>query len=335
MEGGIVHGIGMKGRVMDYGGDDLESLQQIKVDNVESISIYILQDNKIVEQKMPPLFLDALIHQDKKNKYVVKEFMNPPILRKAIGLTKRDYLLRELDGFQHVLPLLKKHSIIGMPYKSTHLFGFELFMKDIGVLYDGVKTRCFAINKKCNETLTNVNVTEVAFISLVKDILTELVELKKMNIAHGDIKLDNIMKCGKSYELIDWENSRKLDYEFLKGRRFLGLSPMYFKILYGNAWYPSFSVALLKYYQELGGYSEYGYQMIVYFSDLFKENSTEETFEKVKYQLDVATFGMLLHGIIMRNPNLEKYKDRVMKFYKLDASSALRLFKSNTRKRRS
>jgi serine/threonine protein kinase len=334
MEGGIVHGIGMKGRVIDYGGDDLESLQQIKVNNVESISIYILKDNKIVEEKVSPELLDTLIHQDKKKKYVVKEFMNPPIVRKAIGLTKRDYLLRELEGFQHILPLLKRHSIIGMPYKSTHLFGFEIFMKDVGILYDGVKTRCFVINKKCNETLTNVNVSEATFMRLVHDILTELTELKKMKIAHGDIKLDNIMKCGKSYELIDWENSRELNYEFLKNRRFLGLSPMYFKILYGSAWYPAFSIALLKYYQEVGGYSEYAYQMIVYFSDLFKVSSTEEVFEKVKYQLDVATFGMLLHGIIMRNPNLEKYKTRVMQLYKLDASSALKLFKSKTRKQK-
>jgi serine/threonine protein kinase len=332
MDGGIVHGIGMKGRVFDYGGDDLESLQQIKVDHIESISIYILHDNKIIEEQLNPEMLDTLIHQDKKKQYVVKEFMNPPLVRKAIGLTKRDYLLREIAGFEHILPLLKKHTIIGMPYQSTTLFGFELFMKDIGMLYDGVETRCFVINKKCKETLTNVNVTEASFLRLTRDILSELVELKKINIAHGDIKLDNIMKCGKSYELIDWENSRPLDYTFLTKRRFLGLSPIYFKILYGSAWYPSFSVALLKYYREVGGHIVYVNQMISYFSELFKSHSTEDVFEMVKYQLDVATFGMLLHGIIVNNPKLEKYKEKVMQFYQLDAPSALRLFKSKTRK---
>jgi serine/threonine protein kinase len=332
MDGGIVHGIGMKGRVIDYGGDDLESLQQIKVEHVESISIYILQHNKIIEQQLNPELLPSLIKQDTKKQYVVKEFMNPPIYSKAIGLTKRSYLLRELAGFQHIIPLFKKHNIIGMPYHSTILFGIEIFMKEIGVVYDGVKSRCFVINKKCKETLTNINVTEATFLRLTKDILLELNELKKINIAHGDIKLDNIMKCGKSYELIDWENSRELDYAFLKQRRFLGLSPMYFKILYGNAWYPSFSVALLKYYREVGGHSEYANQMISHFSELFKMHSTEDVFELVKYQLDVATFGMLLHGIIEKNPKLEKYKERVMQFYHLDAPSALRLFKSKTRK---
>ena len=125
MNGGIVHGIGMKGRVIDYGGDDLESLQQIKVTHVESITIYILNKNTILEKHMSSEVLSTLINQDTKKQYVVKEFMNPPIYSKAVGLSKRDYLLREIAGFQHVIPLLKRHNVIGMPYQSTILLGLK------------------------------------------------------------------------------------------------------------------------------------------------------------------------------------------------------------------
>ena len=327
MEGGIVHGIGQKGRVIDYGSkiNDLDSFEHSMTD-ISSIHLYVLKDHDIVEIPCPPSEINTILHQDKTQRYVVKEFLDPSLAMKVQGYTKKMYMLRELNGFKQILPLLKKHNIIGMPYKKTILFGFEIMTPN--------NSRCFVVNRKCKETLSEskMNAMSVStFEKLVVQILTILKDIQKINLAHGDIKLDNIMKCN-TYELIDWENSRSLDYDVLIKQRYLGLSPMYFKILYGSAWYPAFSIALLKYYRETGGYdtyttSEYANQLIAYFSNLFQNHSTSEVFEKTKNSLDVATFGFILYGAMKRNPAISRYRNFIMNMYKMSAKEAFDAFK--------
>ena len=101
-------------------------------------------------------------------------------------------------------------------------------------------------------------------------------------------------------------------------------------------------MALLKYYKETGGYSDnrvtsrYADEMISYYTQLFKDNTLEETFDMVKDSLDLCAFGMILYGIMMRNPNrsIRKYQFFILNLYKMkNAATALKLFKSKkTRK---
>ena len=114
---------------------------------------------------------------------------------------------------------------------------------------------------------------------------------------------------------------------------------MYFKILYGSAWYPAFSTALLKYYQETGGYdtytsSKYADAVNSHYSALFKQ-STEEVFQQVKYELDLTAFGFILYGIMSRNPTLKKYNHFIMNLFKMkNASIALHEFSKLNKTRR-
>jgi len=119
----------------------------------------------------------------------------------------------------------------------------------------------------------------------------------------------------------------------------LGLSPFYFKLLYGVGWYPAFKVVLLnKYYNETGGYdtrttSQYADHMIDYYTSLF-QHPMEETFEKMKYSLDLCAFGMILYGIMRRNPLIHKHHHFIMNLYKMkNAKVAWNAFTSKTRKR--
>jgi hypothetical protein len=346
MNGGIVHGVGMKGKVMDYGAieQDLDSLQHIQFQNVDHIDIYVLKNSTIQKETKPPSILYELLHHDTTQHYVVKEFMEPSTMMKLQGMTKHAYMMREITGFSKILPILKKHNIAGIKYKNTILFGFEIFMKHSGSLYTRDESRCFVVNRKCQETMSIRKVDLLKpnqFIAFVKHILIELIDIQKLNLAHGDIKLDNIMKCNGKFELIDWENSRPLEYEFLTKQRYLGLSPLYFKILYGGAWYPAFSAALLKYYQETGGYdtytsSEYATIVIKHYSELFSKHSTEEVFNLVKYELDLTAFGFILYGMIKRNPSLKKYNFFVMNLFKMkNASTALYEFNKLNKTRKS
>jgi serine/threonine protein kinase len=309
MDGGITHGIGLKGKVMDF--EDIHFPKDI-----QTIHIYVLKQQDIIEKTIPVSKLNT-IHLN--NDYIIKEFVDPPLPMKLQGYTKKTYLLRELNGFKHIL---STNTIIGVPYQKTILYGFEIITPN--------ESRCFVINRKCKETISESKLTSMKLSEwkrFVIDILSELVKIQKINLAHGDIKLDNIMKC-KKYQLIDWENSRVLDYEILKTKRYLGLSPMYFQILYGSAWYPAFSVALLKYYRETGGTSDYANRVISYFSSLFQKHTPKEVFEKTKYTFDVGTFGFILDGS-KRNPYVPKrYYPFINSMYKMNASEALSVFKT-------
>lgn len=326
----VVHGVGQKGRVIDFGTKeyDLDSLEHGSFDGL--ITLYVLHKGDIVEQEGR---LKDIIHRDKHQEYIVKEFIEPPLHMRVQGFTAKTYMLRELEGFRNILPLLKTH-VIGMPYKNSHLFGFV------------IGNRYFVVNRKCSDTMSESKVnsfSENEFIKFVKNILNELVDIQKLKLAHGDIKLDNIMKCGNKYELIDWENSRKLDYQYLVKHRYLGLSPLYFKILYGPAWYASFSIALLKYYSETGGYdtflsSTYANEIVQHYDTLFQTATTEEVLDQVKYELDLTAFGMILYGMSLRNPVVSKYHNFIMNLYKMkSAANALKKFnalKQNKTKKR-
>lgn len=300
--GGVTHGIGQKGKVMDYNDLDLHG----------SVRVYVLHGKDILEKTI----LAKELPLDKKNHYVVKEFLDPPFPMKMQGYTKKTYMDRELEGYKKI-----QFKGIGIPYRTTSI---------VGIIAEG---NYFTVMRKCKETLTENVMTVPEFHSLVLSILTELVKIQKRNLAHGDIKLDNIMKC-KHYQLIDWENSRTLDYDVIRQHRYLGLSPMYFQMLYGPAWYPAFSVALLKYHHETGVHDyEYANAMIAHFTYLFQKKSPKEVFEKTKYTLDVGTFGFILYGAMKRNPALSRYRSFIMKLFTMNAKEALHAFqKKKTRK---
>jgi serine/threonine protein kinase len=345
MEAGEVHGEGMKGKVFDYGTltEDLESLEHIKLHDVKEVKVYILEKEDIIEYIKGPEVIDDIIHLDISQNYVVKEFTVPNLAYRTFGQPKKTYMMREIAGFRHILPVVKKHKIIGIPYKNHTLIGFEIIMKEKGILYDGTVSRCFIVNRKCSQTMSEYIVnkfTEKQFVQFVEDILKTLIDIQKLDVAHGDIKLDNIMKCGNKFELIDWENNRLLEYSFLTKHHYLGLSPMYFKIVYGSAWYPAFKVALLRYFKETGGYDSYASSLyatdiVVYYNQWFDKYTMEEIFNQVKYSLDLCAFGMILYGIMQRNPNIKKSHHKfIMNLYRIkDAQSALKLFRNNKTKK--
>ena len=74
--------------------------------------------------------------------------------------------------------------------------------------------------------------------------------------------------------------------------------------------------------------------MIDYYTSLFKE-PMKKTFDTVKYSLDLCAFGMILYGIMRRNPLIhKKHHFFIMNVYKMkNAKIALNAFTAKTRKR--
>jgi len=333
----------MNGGKCDYIITDVESLQHTNLYDVKEIKIYVIVGEHVIEAVKGAEFIDEFIQLDTHRKYVVKEYMAPSIKNRALGHTKRTYMMKEIASFKHVIPLVKKHKIIGIPYKNYILIGFEIIMKEKGIIYDGTMSRCFTINRTRSHTMSESIVNQFSdkqFVQFVTDILYILVDIQKYDVAHGDIQLDNIMKCDTKYELIDWEYNRPLEYMFLKKHRYLGLSPIYFKILYENAWYPAFKLTWINFFKGTGGYDTYTHSfymdnIVTYYKQLMDNATTEEVFEMTKYSLDLCAFGMILYGIMLRNPKIKKSHHKfIMNVFKMDnADSAFKLFRSNkTRK---
>jgi serine/threonine protein kinase len=343
MKGGKVYGVGAKGIVFDYGATTFDDKNDQSFENIQEefarnkqtvtrIDLHLLtQSNHVVDQQFTNEqtaqdTLNAITKLDTKKEYVVKEFKVP----KVYGATNETNMKGEIEGFKKIATIVRNHGIIGIPYEAnTLLIAVQIFL--------GKTSRCFVVNKKCQKTMKEQivnNFTEKEFEKFVFDILSTLVELQGIEIAHGDIKLDNIMKCDDKYQLIDWEYNRPLKLDELRGKSFLGMSPMYFKIKYGRVWYSAFSVALLNYYKETGGYdtrltSRYATNMMQYYSELFKTMTLQAVFEKVKFSLDLCAFGMVLYGILLRNGNINKtkYSDFIMNLYKEpNATVALQKF---------
>lgn len=70
MNGGIVHGIGVKGKVMDYGGKDKESFQHKQFSSIHALFIYVkrksVQKTQIVQSKVDPNTIKILKSLDKR-----------------------------------------------------------------------------------------------------------------------------------------------------------------------------------------------------------------------------------------------------------------------------
>ena len=161
MDGGVDYGEGMKGKVMEYGTTkDLDSLEHIHLQDVKEVKIYVLEQDDIIEYNKGPEIVDELIHLDTSQNYVVKEFTIPHMTIRTFGHSKKTYMMREINGFRYILPVVKKHKVIGMPYKKHILIGFEIIMKNKGLVYDGTTSRCFIVNRKCLQTMSETSVNQ-------------------------------------------------------------------------------------------------------------------------------------------------------------------------------
>ena len=324
MKGGEILGRGSKGQVMDYGSpNDPLSFEQTQFVHVEHVVLHVMEGNQLKKMRKDASVLKEIQRLDTDASYVVKEFI-PKLLYSVQGLTPHTSMMDELNVIRHILPLVQQRRILGIPYHKSLLVGLEMVMTT-------QQTRCFVFQHKCKPL---PSIQPRTFPIFVKKILSELIALQELNIAHNDIKFDNIMMYKGKYELIDWECASRLDYGLLKKDAFVHKHPVYYKMRYGEAWYPAFYIAMANYDKyQLPQYHEYVGVVTAHYSKLFEKHTTEEVFEQCKYEIDLFGVGLLLY-IAIQNPLLQKYKPFVMKLFKMkNAKEALRHFQARgTRK---
>ena len=358
LKGGRKYGTGFKGSVMDlcnYKKHDAFNLcKQLKKNEINNITIYVKKEKKQIEkfiletESYIEKFIDFIKSPATKN-YVVKEFYNYKI--KDIDFQN------EIQSYETISNIItEKENIIGIQYDSKILIGFEIQYKESvpqiitnelysllqnnpfdGIsdfIHEKINKRLFVINRKCQKTLNTkyVNTISVStFKKFVIEILDMIIKLNEINIAHGDIKLDNIMICNNKFSLIDWEQSRKLNYYDLKVNLSMGSCPVYYIIKFGYLWESIHAIAIPFIInvtncndRDSKISSQYIFNGLKYYKEIFQSNPHDVAFEKVKNSLDLYSFGLILYGILEHNKNIQNdskynlYQEFVNKIYKYE-----------------
>jgi len=358
-KGGRKFGSGFKGEVMDlcnYKKHDAYNLcKKLNPKDIDNIKIYLKKYNESIQ----PFVLNTqeeieefvqFIKSPQGKKYVVKEFYNYKI--------KDSDFHHEMESYETISKIItEKENLVGMPYnENTLLIGFEMNYKLsikqnienelYGLLqnspFDGIadfihekiNKRLFVINKKCQKTINAKIVNKFTvgtFQKFVIEILNTIVKLNKINVAHGDIKLDNIMICNNKFSLIDWEQSRKMDYYRLKINLAMGSCPVYYIIKFGSLWEAVHTIAIPFIINVTGcndhdskTNSQYILNGVDYYKEIFNSMPETAAFERVKHGLDLYSFGLILYGILEHNAHLQhnskyqKYREFVEKIYKYE-----------------
>jgi len=357
-KGGRKFGTGFKGSVIDlcnYKKHDVFNLcKQLKNNEIDNISIYVKKEKKQIEKftletkEQINKFIDFIKSPISKN-YVAKEFYNYKI--------KDNDFHNEIQSYEKISNIItEKENLIGIPYDSQILIGFEIQYKETipqiitnelysllqnsqfyGIsdyIHEKINKRLFIINRKCKKILNAKYVNTISvgtFKKLVIEILDMIIKLNEINIAHGDIKLDNIMICNNKFCLIDWEQSRKLDYYDLKISLSMGSCPVYYIIKFGYLWETIHTIAIPFIInvtncndRDSKTRSQYIFNGLEYYKQIFQSNPHDVAFEKVKHSLDLYSFGLILYGILEHNENIQNdskyhgYQEFVNKIYKYE-----------------
>lgn len=252
----------------------------------------------------------------------------------------------EILGYKHALKTntTKKLSVgnFGIKYKSDILLGF-VFIYPKTKKHFTIMDKCEIDLKKC--ILNKIFLEEKEFKKLFIEIIQQIIKIQKLNIAHGDIKLDNIMKCNHQYKLIDWGYMRDLDYDKLRNsdKPILGSCSLYFKIygenhkgyVNGVPWKTAYKILSKMKLSEMS-VSSYLYnkstKYLNHSNDYYKEQYTlydnQELFDHLKYGLDLHAFGWILYDILIKNEYKEKYMNLILNLYKFHPKDALKIFKT-------
>jgi len=260
LSGGRKFGSGFKGSVMDlcnYNKHDAFNLcKQLKTDNIEKIILYI----KNAENPFYSTTLDTI---EKINEFI--QYIKSPVGKHYVVKEFYNYKIRDTDfhnemqSYETISKIItEKENLVGIPYQSKLLIGFEIHYKEsipqmvtnqlynilqntpfegtADIIHEKINKRLFVINRKCQKTLHPKQINQYSvgtFKKMVLEIMQIIVKLNEINVSHGDIKLDNIMVCDGTYKLIDWEQSRKLNYYDLKLNLAMGSCPVYYIIKFG------------------------------------------------------------------------------------------------------
>lgn len=158
---------------------------------------------------------------------------------------------------------------------------------------------------------------------LIADILQSIEILQITSYRHNDIKLDNIVKCGDTYKLIDWEQIGKIT-DLGKRGTLIATSPIRW-YLEGYQPFIAKQIMSVKTTMRNFGFSRSTMYKTVAetinseFDSVIATNPDKtELAIKYAYSFDIFMLGMtILHAVYKYKLSFEKYKATILKFTSL------------------
>jgi serine/threonine protein kinase len=299
--GGRRYGAGRKGTVYNLAcTDDKSSCHDIVANPDHKLIIYTYDNKRIQLSKSDiPGFIESLAAQ---TDLVAKRFADKgPFLNEINGV----HSLKEIFGPEGLFTYTTYQYF---DYGKLKIIGFEY-----GKYY-------YIINEKCSFTVFDKvhKLTRPQIDELIQDVLEIMSKYVAKDYFHGDVKLDNMMFCGKRFKMIDYEFGRV--FKTLKPK-LLTRKARLFKHPYGSIFITHPMVQYL-YYNKIpvfisSGAGLYTYvflrhsyglslsqfnklrriiqeELISPVTKLFNETklSKSQLFEKYKRSFDISTFGI-------------------------------------------
>jgi hypothetical protein len=189
--GGRRYGAGRKGTVYNLAcTDDKSSCHNIVANPGHKLIAYTFDNKRFqVSQDKIPNFIASLSAQ---TDLVAKRFADKaPFINEIESF----YNLKKIFGEQGVFTYTTYQYF---NYDTNKIIGFEY-----GKYY-------YIINEKCSYTVFSKvhQLTRPQIDELIKDVFEIMSKYVAKDYFHGDIKLDNVMYCGKRFKLIDYEFGR-------------------------------------------------------------------------------------------------------------------------------
>lgn len=119
--------------------------------------------------------------------------------------------------FRHEMNAMRSiYSSLGKAFVAKYTAYTILSLKNKDMVGFQIGDTSYFLNKRCNATLLpqakHISPEECKY--MIQSILNIVKQFQKKNLYHNDIKMDNIIKCGNNYILIDME--KMLDYDAMK-----------------------------------------------------------------------------------------------------------------------
>lgn len=179
---------------------------------------------------------------------------------------------------------------------------------------------------KCDNNLKMSECND--FIALAKDIVESISVLNGKNYLHNDIKLDNIVRCGGKYKLIDWGAAIPMDFDNKTHGSLFTTSPIRWFTLGYKKFIARQIIPYKMYFSKKGissnpYYKEQVRRIVREFNkviDVKPPPTPQEIFEIYKNNFDIFMLGMtILIEVIKKNPDkLNEYKEIIEKFTSIE-----------------
>ena len=321
--GGDFLGEGAHGKVYNTGciaGESLCTMLSESKSAVEKITIYtenrqvVLSTEETEEfKKFLETVKDSIVKVFKPARTIEAKLTEEIRLNRIIA----DKYGKDASFFTTIAPLLFETE-----RKSYKMFGAKIELK--------TKTYYVVFGAKCTSKFT------LDMKRFLIDIAASLVVLHGKHYTHNDIKLDNIVKCGDIYKLIDWGAATPMEFKKINHGSLLTTSPMRWYLLGYNPILSTNIIGTKTYFVRRHIYDSPHFQDTVkrineeFYEIMSRGHTKEELFDMYKDTMDIFMLGITaLHLVIENKLNWSAYKstiEELVSFVRpLDAKKALRL----------